>query len=559
MALPGRRAGDPPRAPAPWRLPGAPGSGLTADAQQDVYRRIQAITVAMFAIGLLYLLYGLVVIPRFHALRPLRMPPYSHMVFVAAMVVSAGLFALARARVFAPRQMNSLGLVYEVGIAFLMAVWNTIARAGLEDPRLGGISWLCIWILFYPMVVPSSRSRTLAAALLSAATEPLLGYLYFRYARSADFPPSLLLLWKENFVCAALAVVPAHVLWQMGREVHRARELGNYQLVRRLGRGGMGEVWEARHRHLARRVAVKIVSPDALGTLDEHARWLTLRQFEREAQATARLASPHTIEVYDFGLGVDGTFYYVMEFLDGYDLETWVRRFGPMPPPRAARVLGQAAHSLADAHHSGLVHRDVKPANIFVCRRGRDGDCAKVLDFGLVISNPARGAAPDPVEMHETNPAGTPAYMAPEQAAGETAVDERADIFALGCVGYWLLTGRHAREVSSVDELRRPRPSPPAGFDPPLCACLEDVLARCMAEDPAERPASMDEVIERIEACPFPVRWTAAQARAWWDRLASGALPPAGEEAARLLAACGRCGGTGVCARPVAQAAEAAG
>jgi serine/threonine-protein kinase len=258
----------------------------------------------------------------------------------------------------------------------------------------------------------------------------------------------------------------------------------------------MGEVWEARHRHLARRVAVKIVRPDALGPLGDEARWLTLRQFEREARATAALRSPHTVEVYDFGLSADGTFYYAMEFLDGRDLDTWVRRFGPMPPARVRHVLRQLVHSLADAHANGLVHRDVKPANIYLCRRGRDVDVVKVLDFGLVIENPGAGRAPDLVQLHETGRAGTLGFMAPEQVERGAAVDHRADVYATGRVGFWLLRGG--------DGTAMPEPS-----------ALEAVLARCVRPDPAGRPASMEELAALLDRCPAG-DWDAAAARAWW-------------------------------------------
>src|SRR3989449_746397 len=188
--------------------------------------------------------------------------------------------------------------------------------------------------------------------------------------------------------------------------------------------------------------AIKLIRPDMLGAADEEGRRATLRRFEREAQATALLRSPHTIQLYDFGVTEEGTFYYVMELLEGYDLETVVQRFGPLPCARAVHLLVQVCHSLAEAHERGLIHRDIKPANIYLCRYGRATDFVKVLDFGLVKS----WRQPDPTELGATKGGvltGTPSCMAPEQIAGDRPLDARTDIYCVRCVAYWLLTGQH--------------------------------------------------------------------------------------------------------------------
>ncbi len=206
----------------------------------------------------------------------------------------------------------------------------------------------------------------------------------------------------------------------LGRRLRAAQELGSYQLVELLGRGGMGEVWRAQHRLLARSAAIKLVRPEVLGASGRaEGKILMLRRFEREAQATAALSSPHTIRVFDFGVTRDGTFYYVMELLAGRDLESLVREFGPVPADRAVYLLRQVCHSLADAHARGLVHRDIKPANIYVCRMGLEYDFVKVLDFGLVKFNDQRRAGAQETLLtasHTTT--GTPAFMAPEIILG---------------------------------------------------------------------------------------------------------------------------------------------
>jgi serine/threonine protein kinase len=207
-----------------------------------------------------------------------------------------------------------------------------------------------------------------------------------------------------------------------------------YQLVERLGEGGMGEVWRAKHRFLARPAAIKLMRPEVLGGSSVERQSLSLL-FEREAQATASMRSPHTIELYDFGVADDGAFYYVMEFLDGFDLQALIDRFGPIPPDRAVHLLKQVCHSLAEAHAEGLIHRDVKPANVYVCRHGREVDFVKVLDFGLVKSqNDALGS--DITLSRDHSVGGTPSFMPPEQVLGDRPLDGRSDIYAVGCLAY---------------------------------------------------------------------------------------------------------------------------
>src|SRR5262245_24008926 len=217
--------------------------------------------------------------------------------------------------------------------------------------------------------------------------------------------------------------------------------MGSYHLVELLGRGGMGEVWRGEHRLLKRPAAIKLVRPELLGANSDADSHDMLRRFEREAQATAALSSPHTIRLFDFGVTSDRTFYYVMELLAGRDLESLVREFGPVPADRALFLLRQACHSLADAHARGLVHRDVKPANIYTCRMGLEYDFVKVLDFGLV-KFADRTAMQQTLMTAAHTTTGTPAYMAPELILGEADIDRRADVYALGCVAYYLLTGQ---------------------------------------------------------------------------------------------------------------------
>ena len=241
-------------------------------------------------------------------------------------------------------------------------------------------------------------------------------------ASAADGSSSRLVL--PYLVVLLVAYVGSRVVYGLGAEVSKAREMGSYRLVERLGKGGMGEVWRAQHRLLARPAAIKLIRPEVLGARDPATRELLLRRFEREAQATALMRSPHTMELYDFGVADDGTFYYVMELLDGFDLDDLVERFGPVPPERAVHLLRQVCASLGEAHEAGLIHRDVKPANLYACRYGREVDFIKVLDFGLVKHGAqAPGTARTTSPPAHMSPGGTPAYMSPEQALGEGQVD----------------------------------------------------------------------------------------------------------------------------------------
>jgi serine/threonine-protein kinase len=247
-----------------------------------------------------------------------------------------------------------------------------------------------------------------------------------------------------------------------------------------------------------------------------------LRRFASEAQATAALTSPHTIRLFDYGVTDDGRFYYVMELLDGRDMAALVADFGPLPVPRVLYLLRQVCHSLGEAHGRGLVHRDIKPANIFVCRMGRDADVVKVLDFGLV-QYAERDPAQDLTETLTTlqGLVGTPAFMAPEVIVGGSQVDHRADIYALGCVGYFLLTGRHVFQggtqmQSLIDHVSTP-PQPPSQHAPDVPAWLDALVLACLAKSADDRPRDADAVLQRIAAHDTAPAWTNARARHWWQ------------------------------------------
>jgi serine/threonine protein kinase len=288
--------------------------------------------------------------------------------------------------------------------------------------------------------------------------------------------------------------------------------LGGYRLLEPLGRGGMGEVWRAEHVALGRAAAVKLIALDGMDPAQLQAR------FEREARATAALTSPHTIDIYDYGQTADGRFFYAMPLLQGLDLQVMVQRHGPLPPARVLHFLRQACRSLAEAHAAGLVHRDIKPANLFACRQGLEWDVLKVLDFGLVRSQVAAG----PGQWTSVGAiTGSPAFAAPEQILAGHEVDARTDVYGLGGVGFWLLTGEVPFPGTSAWEmvtghLQAPPPLASLRSGKSVPADLEAVLLACLAKAPAQRPANAEALGQLLDGCADAGRWTSSQAAAWW-------------------------------------------
>ena len=298
-----------------------------------------------------------------------------------SLVVSLGLFWYARRSRRGPRFLLNLGLVYEVLIALSIGLLDWA-----YNPPMG-LSWIAIIILIFAAIIPAPPAKTLVVALLAASMDPV-GALIWKAAGQQHVPGAgeVFLHAFPNYLCALIAPLISHIITGLGREVRKAREMGSYVLGDLIGAGGMGEVWQATHRFLARPAAIKLIKPEVLGAMTQEQGDVLVQRFRREAQAAAMLRSPHTIQLYDFGVTSDGTFYYVMELLNGMDLQTLVTRHGPLPPARAIYLLQQACESLAEAHERGLVHRDIKPGNIQVCRMGEYSDWVKVLDFGLVKS-----------------------------------------------------------------------------------------------------------------------------------------------------------------------------
>jgi DNA-binding NtrC family response regulator len=309
--------------------------------------------------------------------------------------------------------------------------------------------------------------------------------------------------------------------------------LGHYRLMEKLGEGGMGEVWRARHQLLARPCAIKLIRPELLG---ESKRETATERFRLEARTISQLTSPNTVRLYDFGVSETGSFYFVMELLTGMDVASLVQRFGPLAPERVVWVLRQACRSLGEAHAAGVLHRDIKPHNLFLCRLGLDFDVVKVLDFGLVKSL-HEGAAQLTTEGVLT---GTPAYMPPERVLGALA-DERSDLYALGCVAYWMLTGRTVFTgepmAVMIHHARTPAQSPSKMSGLPIPDGLEQIVLACLEKAPENRPSSAIELWRQLGDVTLTTPWTPERAEGWWrEHLPDLARPsPGGDSSSELM------------------------
>jgi serine/threonine-protein kinase len=442
------------------------------------------------------------------------------LVGLVSVIMALGVFAAVRRRALPPKRLLDVGLVFQVIGALGFAVREF--SHGLP-PTAGGLFFVpveCVWLVAYPLLVPNTPAKILIASLLAASMGPLGLAVSAGTGHRVPLVDAATYFLTTSYPSAILAYLLARVVHRFNLQWKNARDVGSYELIERIGEGGMGEVWRAQHRLLARPAAIKLIRGSLLGE-SARAREALVRRFEREARETAALGSTHTIQVYDFGVTDEGDFYYVMELLEGLSLERLVREFGPVEPARTVYLLRQVCHSLGEAHARGLVHRDVKPPNIFVCRLGPDDDFVKVLDFGLVKH--AVGSETHTMLSLEGTAVGTPAYMAPEVALGRRDVDGRADIYSLGCVAYYMLTGEPVfsadTPVATVIAHVQNAPVPPSRRSEfRISPALDRLIMDCLAKEPDARPASPAVLSERLAAAVSQDAWTDEGARRWWDR-----------------------------------------
>lgn len=377
-----------------------------------------------------------------------------------------------------------------------------------------GGPWLLL-IFVYALFIPSTLARATMVIGLIAMAPVLLVLGMFLFEESAarvltiDDMTGILL----TFLVAAIGgVIGVNKIDTLQRLALQAKQLGQYRLIEPLGRGGAGDIFLAEHEMLKRPCAIKLIRPDKVG--DEK----TLARFHREVQATARLSHWNTVEILDYGRTEDGMFYYVMEYLPGMTLAQLVQNHGPMPPERAVYLLLQVCDALREAHQMGFVHRDIKPENIVITQRGGVHDVAKVLDFGLVEPITEKLGSHMASQGSIT---GSPLFLSPEQASGSAAYDPRSDIYSLGAVAYYMLTGRPPFVCNSLAELMnahiREEPVPPSQRSPQVPGDLEQVIQKCLVKDPAGRFQDTNELANALSQCQAAGQWSRAQAAQWWQ------------------------------------------
>jgi serine/threonine-protein kinase len=425
-----------------------------------------------------------------------------------------------------------LGMVAMLACRLTIVQYRLILEFSLIDDRMMAqltmknvVLMTSILILTSGLHVPKSwRRAALMAGPLALLPFATLLVLYLRYPNAMAWlkqgwirnqtTPRVALLGFDALILLILAVgatFGTRTICRLRRQVAEARQLGQYRLLQRIGAGGMGEVYLAEHQLLKRPCAVKLIRQG------EAADARTLQRFECEVRLTATLSHPNTVEIYDYGRAEDGTYYYVMEYLRGQSLAELVVRRGPLSPARVVYLLRQVCGALREAHAAGLIHRDIKPSNIFAARCGGVDDVAKLLDFGLVRTTaPAR----DVHVSAEGEILGTPLFMSPEQATGRRKLDERSDIYSLGAVAYYLLTGRPPFEreggIALLIAHARDPVVPPSRVRPGIPQDLEHVVERCLAKHPGERFPDAESLERALRECSCAEDWNQDRATQWW-------------------------------------------
>jgi hypothetical protein len=442
-------------------------------------------------------------------------PEFNHIIFWSATV---GLISLATIwRVFLARRKLSLPSLHAVdafyasGTGVLFGLGALLAHDFQPAPYMT-LLYACLIVLTRAIVVPSTPERTVVMSIFLFAPF-IASSIIVSFTQTTYLPPSALIggTLLITFVVTLLARSGSKTTYGLRQTVRAATQLGQYELVRKIGEGGMGMVYVAHHTLLRRPTAIKLLPPAKVGAQ-------TLARFEQEVQHMSQLSHPNTVAVFDYGHSADGIFYYAMEYLDGIDLSKLVQKYGKQPPRRVASILAQVCGSLEEAHARGLVHRDIKPANIILCERGGMPDVAKVVDFGLVKQITEETGMSNQILL------GTPAYLSPEVITGET-VGPAADLYALGAVGFYLLMGRHVFEgKTAVDFCVQHVTAPPPPADAP--APLAELIASCLAKTPKTRPTAAA-LARALRGLAFEDSWDETQARQWWTDFRDQSAPRA--------------------------------
>ena len=501
------------------------GDWLADETRALVRTRLREMTV----------IYGLI-FGMFVILRPflLGLPTASISTpFWGAIALLGGLaFYLSSRHPISLSRLGFLELVMVIALAIFVTYYQTslFIERSLDNDSVRAQSIMknfvlltSILILTYGIYVPKSwrRAAIVSAVLALVPLASILGmYQWYPHdlqwvfeSRTDGLVPMRLFGVDAVFLLtlAAISAFSAHTISRLRQQVVEARQLGQYRLGRRIGSGGMGDVYLAEHQLLKRPCAVKLIRPGELLKAG------TIKRFEREVRINATLSHPNIVEIFDYGRTEDGVYYYVMEYLPGLSLAELVARHGPLPPERAVYLLRQVCLALHEAHEAGVIHRDIKPSNIFAARRGGRDDVAKLLDFGLVQPVSTNLSA---VPSRLGQIVGTPLYISPEQASGERTLDARSDVYSLGAVAYFLLTGRPPfNEGSAIAALiahARDQAPLPSLFRDGLPEDLERIVMRCLAKSPSERYPDAESLERALAGCACAGKWDKYQANRWW-------------------------------------------
>src|SRR5688572_20133894 len=493
------------------RAPAKSGSvALSLKLLEEGARRLTWLAAMLVVISITLYIFQRLMQPQ---IAPIFDDPVTRLLWLMTVLMAAGLVALRQYNVVPSRTLLRFGMLFEIAAAFSIAMVETFRPLHPSVPLLG-VSAVGLWIVVVAAVIPSPPNVRLALALGAATTWPLAyGINTARFGFTTESWRHASIWPATNYMLAVVAYVVGRLAYGTVREPASDLNLGSYRLMSQIGEGGMGEVWRASHKLLARPAAIKLVK------LDESRQELFAQRFHREANTIAGLKSPHTVYLYDFGTTQDGRLYYVMELLDGISLQTLVTTFGPQPASRVVAILKQMCRSLEEAHQEQIIHRDLKPSNVMICQVAQARDFVKVLDFGLAKPFGAGAASNLTVEGVTL---GTPEYMAPEVAGGSRSVDARADLYALGCVAYVLLTGAlvftDANPVTvAVKHMRNPPVPPSRRTDRPVPPDLERVVLACLEKNPENRPSTARDVERMIAGCNVPP-WKEEDADAWWEK-----------------------------------------
>jgi len=502
----------------PLRVRGTGPSGAMAPTGPSGEREFFAERLAFFAriaclasSGFVVMRIGINAYLKQRAVEPVLLYPFPYF-HLAATAILFFMWMLAGSRTLSDRGLRRLDAAGTIGAGLAYAMMESTMPLAWRPDQLVLLVLNAV-LLGRAALVPSDPRRTAWISAAAVVAVPVVTFLIFRRDASPGVAGAAVgtqaILWATFTV--VLATLISNVTFHLRRSVARARRLGQYTLLEKIGEGGMGVVYRAEHEMLRRPTAIKLLPLQSAGEK-------SLRRFEREAQLTARLTNPHTVTVYDFGRTPEGAFYYVMEYIDGVDLERLVREAGALPPGRVVNILRQVCEALAEAHGAGLIHRDIKPANIVLSESGGIPDFAKVLDFGLVKEVEESETAK---LTHEDVVAGTPQYLAPETIQAGYTPDPRSDLYSLGAVAYYLLTGTplfSGRPIQVIQSHLNTPPEPPsARLGRPLPPKLERLVLVCLEKDPNLRPESAQALLDRLAACDDVEPWSAEEARMWWQ------------------------------------------